>query len=42
MEHIIKIKNYTAFLRNGKELKVSERQYAQIRKQFLLWKGHIL
>lgn len=42
MEHIIKMKNYTAFLRNGQELKVSERQYAQIRKQFLLWKGHIL
>ena len=42
MEHIIKMKNYTAFLRNGQELKVSERQYAQIRKRFLLWKGHIL
>lgn len=42
MEHIVKIRNYLAFMRDGTELKVSERQYAEIKKQFLMWKGRIL
>lgn len=42
MEHIVKIRNYLALLRDGTELKVSERQYAAVKKQFLMWKGKIL
>lgn len=42
MEHIVKIRNYIATLRDGTELKVSERQYAGVKKQFLMWKGRIL
>lgn len=42
MEHIVKIRNYIATLRDGTELKVSERQYAQVKKQFLMWKGRVL
>lgn len=42
MDHIVRIKNYMALLRNGIELKVSERQYAQVKQRFLLWKGRIL
>ena len=42
MEHIVKIRNYIATLRDGTELKVSERQYAQVKKQFLMWRGRIL
>lgn len=42
MEHIVKIRNYIATLRDGTELKVSERQYAEVKKQFFMWKGKIL
>ena len=42
MDHIVRIKNYIALLRDGTELKVSERQYAQVKKDFLLWKGRII
>ena len=42
MEHIVKIRNYLALMRDGTELKVSERQYAGVKKQFLLWRGRIL
>lgn len=42
MDHIVRIKNYIALLRDGTELKVSERQYAEVKKQFLMWKGRIL
>lgn len=42
MDHIVKIRNYYAVLRDGTELKVSERQYAHVKKQFLMWKGRIL
>lgn len=42
MDHIVRIKNYMALLRDGTELKVSERQYAQVKKDFLLWKGRII
>lgn len=42
MEHIVKIRNYIATLRDGTELKVSERQYAQVKKRFLMWRGRIL
>jgi DNA-binding LytR/AlgR family response regulator len=41
MNHIEKIRNYRATLQNGEELKVSERQYALITKDFLMWKGKI-
>lgn len=42
MEHIVKIRNYLALMRDGTELKVSERKYAAVKKQFLMWKGRIL
>ena len=42
MEHIVKIRNYLAFLQDGTELKVSERRYSQVKKQFLMWKGKVL
>lgn len=42
MDHVVKIKNYIASFRDGTELKVSERQYAQVKKRFLLWKGRII
>ena len=42
MEHIVKIRNYIATLRDGTELKVSERQYTKVKQQFLMWKGRIL
>lgn len=39
LDNIMKIRNYTAVLRDGTELKVSEKRYSQIKKQFLMWKG---
>ena len=42
MNHIVKIRNYTAYLKDSTELKVSERRYSQVKQQFLMWKGRIL
>ena len=42
MSHIVKISNYYACLSDGAALKVSERQYADIKKRFILWKGREL
>ena len=42
MGHIVKISNYYACLSDGAALKVSERQYAEVKKQFVLWKGRLL
>lgn len=39
MFHIDWIKNYYVHLSNGEELKVSERSYASITSQYLLWRG---
>ena len=37
--HIKKISGYTAFLDNGAELKVTDKNYNQLRSAFLNWKG---
>lgn len=37
--YVDKMKNYTAFLRTGTELKVSEKNYSALCKQYLMWKG---
>jgi DNA-binding LytR/AlgR family response regulator len=42
MVHIDKIRNYTVFLHDGTALKASERQYAKINQQYLLWRGRVL
>lgn len=42
MAYIEKIRNYKARLRNGTELKVSERQYQSVNQQYLIWRGHML
>lgn len=42
MAYIEKIRNYKAHLRNGDELKVSERQYQTVNQQYLIWRGHML
>ena len=39
MFHIEWIKNYHVHLSNGKKLKVSERGYANITNQYLMWRG---
>lgn len=39
IRHIKKISGYTAFLDNGTELKVTDKNYNQIRSSFLAWKG---
>lgn len=39
MAYIEKIRNYKAYLRNGTKLKVSERQYQAVNRQFLIWRG---
>ena len=41
MNYIEKIKNYHAVMTDGSKLKVSERQYAEICKRFLMWRGQI-
>ena len=42
MRHINKISSYTAKLRNGKILKVSEKDYKKICAEYLMWKGNRL
>lgn len=42
MAHVVRIRNYYATLKDGTELKVSERQYAEVKKRFLLWKGQVI
>jgi len=42
MSHIDRIKNRIAVLRNGIGLKVSERDYADVCKKYLLWRGQRL
>ena len=42
MEHIIKIRSYFAFLRDGTKLKVSEKHYSEIKRKFVLWRGKII
>ena len=39
IRHIKKISSYMAFLDNGTELKVTDKNYNQIRSSFLAWKG---
>lgn len=39
MAHIIRIRNYRATLDNGVELKVSEKNYSEICKQYVMWRG---
>lgn len=39
MAHIDRIKNHMAVLRNGNTLKVSEKNYSNVCKQFLMWRG---
>ena len=41
MDNIVKIRNYYAVMIDGTSLKVSERQYAQICKKYLMWKGRV-
>lgn len=40
MRHIVKIKNYIAYLDNNTSLKVSIQNYQQILDNFILWKGN--
>ena len=42
MRHINKISSYTAKLRNGKILKVYEKDYKKIYAEYLMWKGNRL
>jgi DNA-binding LytR/AlgR family response regulator len=42
MHHVLQIKGYKAFLRDGTALKTTERNYSQICKQYLVWKGQQL
>ena len=42
MRHVNKISSYTAKLRNGKILKVSEKDYKKICAEYLMWKGNRL
>ena len=42
MDNILMIRNYQAVLRNGEELKVSERRNAQVQKEFLAWRSHTI
>ena len=39
MGNMLKIRNYKAVLKNGEELSVSSKQYQEICKQFLMWRG---
>ena len=42
MSYISKISGYTAQLRNGEILKVSEKDYKAICAEYLMWKGRRL
>lgn len=42
MRHITQIKGYQTYLKNGVKLKTSERNYAQICSDYLIWKGQQL
>lgn len=42
MQYVDKIRNYLALLRDGRELKVSEKNYSHICKQYVMWKGRYL
>lgn len=42
MLHINRISNYRAFLRNGKYIKTTEKNYTQVCNVFLQWKGQQL
>ena len=42
IRHIKKISSYTAFLDNGTELRVTDKNYNQLRNSFLSWKGNRL
>lgn len=39
IRHIKKISSYTAYLDNGTELKVTDKNYNRLRSSFLAWKG---
>ena len=39
MVHVTRIHHYMAVLDDGRELKVSERQYSNVRQEFLLWRA---
>lgn len=42
MHHILQIKNYKAYLRDGTTLKTTERNYSEICSQYLIWRGQQL
>lgn len=42
MNHIVKIRNYMAVLKDGRELKVSERQYAHVKKEFFMNQRNVI
>lgn len=41
MDNIEKLRNYYAVMTDGSNLKVSERQYSQVCKKYLMWKGRV-
>lgn len=42
MAHIDRIKNKTAYLRYGQQLRVSEKNYSSVCSQYLIWRGQKL
>lgn len=42
MHHLLQIKNYKAYLKDGTTLKTSERNYSKICEHYLIWKGQQL
>lgn len=42
MSHIVRIRNQYAYLQNGKTLKVSEKNYSEICRTYLIWRGQTL
>lgn len=42
MRHVLQIKGYKAYLKDGTNLKVSEKDYPAICQRYLLWKGQQL
>ncbi len=42
MHHLLQIKSYKAYMKDGTTLKTAERNYAKICEHFLIWKGQQL
>lgn len=42
MSHIDRIRNQHAYLRNGDTLKVSEKNYSEVCRSYLVWRGKTL